>query len=173
MNEAPIELILSGASLAITIYFWLVQARRERADLRVYQTGGLRAMLRRHPEHKDKKRLCVQQNSSLGVLIANNSSRQNTIIFFECWLQLPNGNHICGDWGIIGDDSPPWNIAPDSTIPMGMACFFDVPEDFVLPDHYALRVAFLTASGRRFWHTFGMQSPKSLSRCETSTRAAA
>ena len=88
MEEASIELILSVASFSITIYFWLVKARRERPQLRIYQIGGFRAYCRRHQQRDDVKRLGVQQLDSGGVLIANNSTRQNSIVLFDCWLLL-------------------------------------------------------------------------------------
>jgi len=106
MEDTPIqiEVLLSLASLAITVYFWLIQARRERPCLRIYQIGSFRAVCRRNQQRDDAKRLCVQQMDSCGVLIANNTTRQNSIVLFDCWFILPTGQTIPGDWGAIGDD---------------------------------------------------------------------
>ena len=154
MTDAPIEILLSAASLTVTAYFWFVQARRERPQLRLYQVGGFRAVCRRHQQRDDCKRLCVQQLDSCGVLVANNSIRQNSIVMFDCWLLLPDGRELRGDWGSVGDQQPPWNIGPESSISLGLACFFDVPADFEIPETYQLGIAFVTASGKRFKHVF-------------------
>ena len=119
MTGKPVELILSIASFGITLYFWFVQARRERAQLRFYQIGSFRGSIRRHQQRDDVKRLCVQQLDSCGVLIANNSIRQNSIVLFHCWFVLPDGTEIEGDWGSVGNDRPPWNIGPESSISDG------------------------------------------------------
>lgn len=158
MTDAPIELLLSAASFGLTCYFWLVQARRERPQLHIYQIGPFRAMTRRRPD-SEHRRLCVQQIDDAGVLIANNSSRQNSIVLFECRIYLPDGTQITGDWGTVGEDRPPWNIGPDSTIGMGLACFFDVPRDFETPDEFMLQVNFITASGQKFAHRFFKKPP--------------
>lgn len=154
MTDAPIELVLSIVSFAVTLYFWFVQARRERPQLKIFQIGGFRAVCRRHPQREDVQRLCVQQMDDCGVLIANNSTRQNSIVLYRCWFVLPDGKEIQGDWGTVGDDKPPWNLAPESSISMGLACFFDVPADFEIPDNYEIDIDFVTASGRKFEHTF-------------------
>ena len=84
MTDAPIEMVLSVASLTVTAYFWFVQARRERPQLTLHQVSGFRAVSRRHQQRDDCKRLCVQQLDSCGVLVANNSTRQNSIMMFDC-----------------------------------------------------------------------------------------
>lgn len=159
MTAAPWELIVSFTSLGLTAYFWLIQARRERPQLSIYQVGGFRAVSRRHPQRDDRKRLCVQQLDGCGVLVANHSIRQNSIVLFDCWLLLPGGQQIRGDWGTVGEDKPPWNVGPESSIAMALACFFDVPEDFELTKDYQIGVEFVTASGRRFAHTFFREAP--------------
>ena len=161
MSDAPIEIILSVASFAITVYFWFVQSRRERPQLNIFQIGNFRAVCRRHQKRDDVKRLCIQQMDSNGVLIANNSTRQNSIVLFDCWFLMPDGNQIRGDWGSVGDDRPPWNIGPESTIAMGLACFFDVPTDFEIPDSFEIGVDFISASGKRFSHLFMQEAPES------------
>ncbi len=159
MSNAPIELIISCASFLFTAYFWFVQARRERPQLKIYQVSGFRSSSHRNQHRDGVRRLCVQQLDSSGVLIANNSIRQNSIVFFECWLLLPDGSQIAGDWGAVGDDRLPWNIGPESSISVGLACFFDVPDDFKLPNHFDIGVEFITASGRRFSQTFTREMP--------------
>ncbi len=163
MTEAPIELLLSAASLGITAYFWLIQARRERPQLTMYQVSGFRAVCQRHQRRDDCKRLCVQQLDSCGVLIANQSIRQNSVVMFDCWFLLPDGREIRGDWGSVGDDKPPWNIGPESSISLGLACFFDVPPDFEIPDTYQIGIAFVTASGKNHRHTFTSEVPANIS----------
>ena len=75
MEEASIELILSVASFSITIYFWLVKARRERPQLRIYQIGGFRAYCRRHQQRDDVMRIsqtgCRDEFDSDFVLVGN------------------------------------------------------------------------------------------------------
>ena len=159
MAEAPIEIVLSVVSFGVTAYFWLIQARRERPRLRIYQVGGFRCVCRRHQQRDDAKRFCVQQMDSCGVLIANNSTRQNSIVMFDCWLLLPDGQQVPGDWGTVDEDSPPWNIGPESSIALGIACFFDVPLDFEVPDSYQIGVEFISASGKRYAHTFTREAP--------------
>lgn len=172
MIEISGEFVLSVASIAITTYFWCVQSRRERPRLSIYQIGGFRAVCRRHQQKKDAKRLCVQQMDSCGVLIANNSTRQNSIVLFDCWFLLPNGEEIQGNWGTVGDDHPPWNIGPESTIAMGLACFFDVPVDFEVPDTFEIGIDFISASGKRYAHTFSHEAPASISTTEERSAAA-
>ena len=163
MTDAPIELLLSCISVGITGYFWFIQARRERPQLTMYQVSGFRAVCRRHPQDDEIKRLCIQQLDSCGVLIANNSIRQNSIVMFDCWLLLPSGQQFQGEWGSVGDDRPPWNIGPETSISLGLACFFDVPSDFKIPDTYQIGIAFITASGKHFRHTFMHELPGNVS----------
>ncbi|MCP4513021.1 MAG: hypothetical protein GY903_14870 [Fuerstiella sp.] len=159
MAAPSIEVVFSGTSLAITLYYWFIQARRERPQLRIYQIGSFRAACRRHQKRDDARRLCVQQLDSCGVLIANNSIRQNSIVLFDCWLLLPDGQELRGDWGTVGDDRPPWNVGPESTIAMGLACFFDVPLAFEVPDSFEIGVEFISASGQRYSHRFAREAP--------------
>ena len=75
------------------------------------------------------------------------------------WLLLPDGQQVPGDWGTVDEDSPPWNIGPESSIALGIACFFDVPLDFEVPDSYQIGVEFISASGKRYAHTFSREAP--------------
>ena len=172
MTDAPIELLLSAMSLGITAYFWFIQSRRERPQLSMYQVSGFRAVCRRNQRDDDCKRLCVQQLDSCGILIANNSTRQNSIVMFDCWLLLSDGRRIRGDWGSVGEDKPPWNIGPESSIALGLACFFDVPTDFEIPQTYQIGIAFITASGKSFHHTFAHELPGHAESIEYTRRAA-
>jgi len=95
-----------------------------------------------------------------GVLVANNSSRQNSIVRFDCHLVYAGG-WLKGSWGYLNDDKPPWNLPPQTSIAISPACFFDVPEDFEVGEDLQFRVAFVTASGRRFSHRFTMKAPNS------------
>jgi len=172
MTESPIQLILSVTSFCFTAWFWFVKARRERPGLVVHQIAGFRAVCRRHPQKDDCKRLCVQQISSHGVLVANNSIRQTSIVLFDCWLLLPDGAQVRGDWGTVGDDMPPWNIGPESAISLGMACFFDVPEDFEIPESFRLGIEFVTAAGNRFPHVLSHEMPATAAETEERFLAA-
>ena len=173
MSDAPVELIISAISLGITVYFWMVQANRERPKLTFFQLGSFRANCRRIPDCADKKRLCIQQLDSCGILIANNSTRQNSVVLFHCKLNVPGQGTYCGDWGFVGDDHPPWNIGPESTIALSLACFFDVPQDFEVPEDFQLEIDFVTASGRRFCHVFHKQAPSLASNAEAEYAKAA
>ena len=154
-----IRMIFSGFSFLVTSYFWLVKARKERPNLQFYQLSNFRAVCRRHPKKEDWKRLCLQQLDTGGVLVANHSLRQNSIIFFECFLLTDEGL-IAGDWGFSGDDKPPWNVGPESTISISPACFFDVPEHYEVPENPEFHVQFITASGKQFCHRFTQDAPR-------------
>jgi hypothetical protein len=165
------RMLLSAASFLFTTYFWFVKARRERPNLQFFQLNDFRSVCRRHPDRKDVKRLCLQQLDTGGVLIVNHSTRQNSIVVFDCFLQTNDGE-IQGDWGYSGDDKPPWNVGPESTIAFSPACFFDVPEDFEVPEDPTFRIRFITASSRQFTHTFTHQAPRLGSATRPSKRAA-
>ena len=92
------------------------------------------------------------------MLVANDSTRQNSIIRFDCFLHA-NGTVTSGSWGYINDDKPPWNIGPESTIALSPACFFPVADDFEIPDDLRFRIEFITVSGRRFGHDFTLKAP--------------
>ena len=154
-----IEMVMSGASCLFTSYFWLIKARKERPSLEFFQISDFRANCRRHPELEGTKRLCIQQLDTGGVLVANHSTRQNSIVLFDCILLTDHGA-IQGEWGYSGDDKPPWNIGPESTIAFSPACLFDVPEDFEVPENPRFQIQFITASGKRFSHQFTKQTPR-------------
>lgn len=154
-----VEAVLSVGSFGFTAYFWLVKARREQACLRIFQLQNFRASVRRAGGHGESgKRLCVSQVGTGGVLVANDSTRQNSIIRFDCYLLL-DGKVITGSWGYIDDDKPPWNLGPESTIALSPACFFPVDDDFEVPDDLRFRIEFITVSGKRFGHDFGLEAP--------------
>ena len=60
------------------------------------------------------------------------------------------GERVKGFWGWSGEDKPPWNIGPESTIAFSPACFFDVPEDFEVPENPEFRC--FAASNLAFWN---------------------
>lgn len=159
LPELSPEVVISVASLSMTSYFWLVQARRERPDLKFFQLRDFRATLRRGDPERKTKKLGIVQVESGGTLIANNSTRQNSIVRFDCFLSH-NGKLIQGKWGYVDEDHPPWNIPPQSTIAMSLACFFDVPEDCEVPENLDFRVEFVTVSGQRFRHLFSVNTPE-------------
>ena len=161
LADSPVSMdsIFGFVSFLATIYFWVVQANRERPDLRIFQLQDFRAHARRVQGRDGIRRLGIQQLGGSGVLIANNSTRQNSIVMFECFFQH-NGRTYHGDWGYVGDDAPPWNIGPESSIGLALACFFDVPEDFEVPDNLAFVVNFVTVSGAKFGHEFQLQAPR-------------
>ena len=152
-------IVLSCISLLFTAYFWLIQARKERPNLAFFQLANFRVSCRRNPDSENSKRIYFQQLHPGGVLIVNHSIRQNSIVVFECFLQTPTGE-IAGEWGYGGDDQPPWNVGPESTIAFSPACIFDVPEDFEVPDDPEVRVQFITASGKTFTHRFQKDAPR-------------
>ena len=153
------RMLMSGLSFVFTTYFWFVKARKERPNLQFYQLSNFRTSCRRHQERKDMKRFCIQQLDTGGVLVANHSTRQNSIIFFECFLLTDQGL-IEGDWGYTGEDKPPWNVGPESSISLSPACFFDVPEDFEVPENPEFHIQFITASGKEFSHRFTKEAPR-------------
>ncbi|MDP6444319.1 MAG: hypothetical protein QGG36_17955 [Pirellulaceae bacterium] len=171
MDGIDSRLLLSAASFLFTAYFWFVKARKERPNLAFYQLSDYRAVCRRHPKRDDMKRLCIQQLDTGGVLLVNHSTRQNSVVLFDCYLKTDKGE-IQGDWGYSGEDKPPWNVGPESTIAFSPACFFDVAEDFVVPDEPEFRIEFMTASGGRFSHRFSKQAPRIASANPATSRAA-
>lgn len=154
-----IRMLFSGISFVVTCYFWLVQARKERPCLQFYQLSNFRVSTRRHPDKQGWKRLCIQQLDTGGVLVANHSTRQNSIVLFDCFLATDEG-FIRGDWGYSGEDKPPWNIGPESTISLSPACFFDVPAEYEVPEEPEFSLHFITASGKEFSHWFTRQAPR-------------
>lgn len=157
-SQPGIEVIVSTVSLAITLYFWFVRANCERPNLRFFQLADFRAVTRSIPGQSGMRRLCVQQVDSSGVLVANHSTRQNAIIKYDCSFQH-NGQTIKGDWGYVNDDKPPWNIGPESSIALGLAFFFDVPEDFEIPNQIRFLVVFTTVSEKQFTGDFWLKAP--------------
>ena len=133
-------------------------ARKERPHLEFYQLSDFRAACRRHRDRDGAKRLCLQQLDTGGVLIVNHSTRQNSVVLFDCLLRTDSGV-IHGDWGYSGDDKPPWNIPPQSAISLSLACFFDMPDDYEVPEDLRFRVEFVTTSGKRFPHVFSRNLP--------------
>ena len=170
-SAIDVRMIFSGFSFLVTSYFWLVKARKERPNLQFYQLSDFRSSCRRHPDREGWKRLCLQQLDTGGVLVANHSTRQNSIILFECFLITDDGL-IAGDWGYAGDDKPPWNVGPESTIALSPACFFDVPDDFEVPENPEFQIVFITASGCQFSHQFKQQAPRVRAAVETTRLAA-
>ncbi|MGI9473689.1 MAG: hypothetical protein ACR2NZ_19255, partial [Rubripirellula sp.] len=143
-----------------TTYFWFVKARGERPSLQLFQLSDFRAVCRRHPEDSNLKRLCLQQLDTGGVLIVNHSTRQSSVVCFDCYLQTDRGE-ILGDWGYSGDDKPPWNVGPESTIAFSPACFFDLPEDCEVPEEPRFRIVTVTANGKAFSSALQMHAPRS------------
>lgn len=158
-ESVGIDMLMSVSSLTMTAYFWLIKARKDLPNLEFFQLSNFRVVSRRHPDDKEQKRICIQQLDTGGVLAVNHSTRQNSIVFFECYLKTDQGE-ILGDWGYSGDDKPPWNIGPETTISLSPACFFDVPADFETPEDPEFRLQFITASGRKFSHRFRKHAPR-------------
>ena len=153
------KMILSGLSFVFTTYFWFVKARKEKPHLEFYQLSDFRASCRRHPDRAGMKRLCLQQLETGGVLIVNHSTRQNSIVLFYCSLRTDRGT-LHGDWGYGGEDKPPWNVGPETALAFSPACFFDVPEDYEVPESLEFRIDFITASGKTFAHKFTKSAPR-------------
>jgi hypothetical protein len=170
-STLDMRMLMSGVSLGVTSYFWLVKARKERPNLQFYQLSDFRTACRRHSDKEGWKRLCFQQLDTGGVLVANHSTRQNSIIFFECYLLTDTGL-ITGDWGYGGDDKPPWNVGPESTISLSPACFFNVPKEFEVPENPEFHIQFITASGKQFSHRFTKQAPRLRASTEPARLAA-
>ena len=157
VTQLPLEMIFSAISTLVTGYFWLVRSRAERPSLTVYQLMPFRATVRSN-QNRDWRRLMLTQLQPGGVLVANNSTLQNSIVRFDCYLELPTGR-VKGDWGYSHEDGPPWNLPPQTTIKMSPACFFDVPDEYEAPEGLSWRVEFITVSGKRFGHTFTRDAP--------------
>lgn len=158
-GNLDVQMLLSVGSFLFTTYFWFVKARRERPSLQCFQLSDFRVTVRRHPEDPEKKRLGLQQLDTGGVLIVNHSTRQNSVVCFDCYLTTQDGE-VRGDWGYSGDDKPPWNVGPESTVSFSPACFFDLPADLEPPEDPQFRIVMVTASGRSFSHTLRKRAPR-------------
>lgn len=155
-----LQIVLSAVSFCVTCYFWFVRSRKDRPHLQFYQLGDFRAVARR-VHGGEGKRLCIQQIEPGGVLVVNHSTRQNSIILFDCF--LVHGNELVrGDWGYGGEDKPPWNIGPETSIAFSPACFFDVDDDYEVPENPVFYLRFVTASGKKFTHRFAKTAPRVL-----------
>ncbi|QDT68021.1 hypothetical protein MalM25_09330 [Planctomycetes bacterium MalM25] len=165
------KLIFSALSFVFTAYFWLVKARKERPNLQFHQLSSFRLSSRRHPTKAGWKRHCLQQIESGGVLAVNHSTRQNSIILFDCFLMTERGV-VEGDWGYSGDDKPPWNFGPETTIALSPAFFFDLPEGTAMPADPEFHAHFITASGTTFSHRFTLEAPQRRSSEPPVARAA-
>ena len=150
--------VMAGGSAAVTGYFWFVKNRKEKPNLKIYQLGPYRPSLRRGNPETPGKRLGLTQLEPGGVLLANNSIRQTSVLRFDCYLKQ-GATEIKGDWGWSHDDKPPWNIGPETTIAVSPACFFDVPEDYEIQDDLEFRVEFITVSGKRFGQKLTLDAP--------------
>ena len=131
-----VETVLSVFSATVTAYFWFIKSREEQPRLSVFQLHDFRASLRRgnsENQNNQTRRLGLAQVLPGGVLVTNHSIRQNSIVRFDCQLE-DQGRWIKGNWGYVEDDKPPWNLAPQSSIAISLACYFDVPEGFEIPD---------------------------------------
>ncbi|MEM6470654.1 MAG: hypothetical protein AAF802_13940 [Planctomycetota bacterium] len=153
-----LSMVLSGASCLCTSYFWFVKNRRERPNLEFHQLGNFTVSTRDSLGNPGYKRVWFQQFRPGSVLIVNQSSRQNSVVIFDCFLSTPEGE-IAGDWGYVDDDEPPWNVGPETSIAFYPCCAFDVPEDFELPENPSFRIEFITAAGHRFSRTFQKYAP--------------
>ena len=158
LSDLPIDTFLAVGSATMTAYFWLVRVRQEQPQLTVHQLAGYRASMR-HCDTPGKKRLCLAQIDTGGVLVANHSVRQNSILRFDCFVTI-DGREVRGDWGWTGDDKPPWNIGPETAVALSPACFFEAPEAYEPPEDLAFRIELITVSGRRFSSTMSLKAPR-------------
>ena len=158
-GPVTLETILSVFSATATGYFWFVKARRERPSLDFYQTQSLRSSIRKMSGEATQRTLSLTQIGEGGLLIANNSTRQTTILRCDCLFEW-KGQVLPGRGGHMEDELYPWSIPPESAIPRRLAVFFDVPDDFELPDSFEFQAEFVTVGGRRFSHTFQLKCPE-------------
>ena len=152
INNIRPEMVLSILSLVMTVYFWLIKSRKERPNLKVFQLWSFGSSPGRENENGTKT-ISVYPMESGGVLVANNSTTQNSIIKFDCYLR-DGKQWVKGVWGYQNNDKPPWNIAPQSTIAISPVCFFDVRKDFEMKDDSVFKLEFITISGKRFSFLF-------------------
>lgn len=123
------------------------------------------------PEDPEKKRLGLQQLDTGGVLIVNHSSRQNSVVYFDCYLTMQDGEGR-GDWGYSGVDKPLWNVGPESTTSFSPACFFDLPADVEPPEDPRFRIVMVTARARSFSHSLSKRAPRHAAEDQVQLRAA-
>lgn len=153
MKQIPFEILLSGLSLVVTFYFWLTKARGEKPNLKIFQLWSFGSSGGRVDEAAGTEKISVWPMESGGVLIANNSTLQNSIIKFDCYLKLDN-KWVKGTWGYQNNEKPPWNIPPQTTVAISPVCFFEVPKGFQMKEEAVFRIDFITISGKRFGHIF-------------------
>jgi hypothetical protein len=153
IQQIRFEVFLSALSLVVTFYFWVIKARSEKPSLKIFQLWSFGSSPGRENAEQGTKTISVWPMESGGVLVANNSTLQNSIIKFDCYLKVAD-KWVKGTWGYQNQEKPPWNIAPQTTVALSPVCFFEVPKDFEMKDNAVFRIDFITISGKRFGHIF-------------------
>lgn len=151
-NAIPPEVnaILAVGSAAVTAYFWLIKANRERAGVKVYQIGKFRADRRTVPASEAPTKYRLWWSGDL--FFANRSTLPSAIIGAEVSVFF-RGQWIDGDFGWGEGAELPWNLPPLSVEKKPVAAFLKVQDevewDEVQKPH-KLRFRFSTVDGRQF-----------------------
>jgi hypothetical protein len=156
MPTLSTDSLMSGFSAVLTGYFWLVKNRGERENLRIFATLPFQATPRGGDADRKTKRLIFNQLGTGGVLLANNSTVQNSVLRFECFLKVA-GDWVAGSPLLLNGEKAPWNLPPQTAVGVSAGGTFEVPEAFEPDDQTLLRFEFVTVTGKRFRQTFTLK----------------
>lgn len=138
--QEVLKLGFSGASLVVTMYFWMVRANRERVSLGIFPVGGFEGTL---------------EPGGIGLwsgrlFLANRSILPTAIVAAQVEL-LWQGRWLPGHVGTGEGSELPWNLPPSQVFPKDLKAAFDLGMEISLDEVYAdqrLRFTFVTVEGR-------------------------
>jgi hypothetical protein len=117
-----VSIVVSFLSAMVTFYFWLVKAKKERPDLKIYkadaQLGGYA-----HSSCEDPVKLIFEVRS----VVANYSTLPNALLGARGWVKLRDGSWREGEARLDPKTPLPLNIAPLQTVRLDLAVAITVP----------------------------------------------
>lgn len=175
-------LALTGSAIAVasTLYFWLVRANREKAQLEVHPVHPLSGTVLFNEDYETLRRLkckdCeVGVKYFLGLALANNSTLPNAIIGIRVWMKFAQtGSADSSAWREMDvtrsdgeNDLVPLNIAPltTSALHLGLSApiigtieggFVDrqIRASDALPKQVPIRIEMRAIGGKTFSQNF-------------------
>ena len=174
-------LALAGSAIAVTstLYFWLIRANREKAQVEVHPIRGLDGFVMFNEDYVTLRRLkCadgeVGAKYLLGLALANNSTLPNAIIGIRVWMKFaqPNASGDCWrEMDVAHCDSEtalvPINLPPLTTAGLDLALAAAIQGTLeggnaerqiraseALPDQVPIRIELRALGGKNFTQTF-------------------
>ncbi|KAA1260929.1 hypothetical protein LF1_34710 [Rubripirellula obstinata] len=129
-------LALTGSAIAVasTLYFWLIRANCEKAQLEVHPVHALSGSVLLNEDYETLRRLNCKEGEVgakyfLGLALANNSTLPNAIIGIRVWIKFDQAESSNGEsWREMDvacsdgqSDLVPINIAPLTTAALNLA----------------------------------------------------